>query len=134
VPIALAELEGARHRYVDCGHSDLPLSDRVIGGTLDLLKTGTTRRFAATARVRHAARARVCDAELREEYQGKVDWPHMSPEERRIFLDTLNEPPRRLRPRPSTGRGSSPRNRPKRATSRPAKPAPAKRRKRRPAR
>jgi pimeloyl-ACP methyl ester carboxylesterase len=70
VPIALAELEGARHRYLDCGHSDLPLSDRVIAGTLDLLRTGTTRRFAAKPRLRRAARAGVRDAELRQEYQG----------------------------------------------------------------
>ncbi|HKU91153.1 MAG TPA: hypothetical protein VJP84_15270 [Steroidobacteraceae bacterium] len=133
VPIALAELAGARHRYVDCGHSDLPLSDRVIAGTLDLLRTGSTRRFAARPKIRRAARVRVRDAELRQEYQGKVDWPHMSPEERRIFLDTLNEPPRRLRPRPTTARGSSPRSRPKRP-ARVAKPATARRRRRRPAR
>ena len=134
VPIALAELEGARHRYLDCGHSDLPLSDRVIAGTLDLLKSGSTRRFAAKPRIRRAARARVRDAELRQEYQGKVDWPHMSPEERRIFLDTLNEPPRRLRPRPTTGRGSSPRNREKRPGPRRATPVSAKRPRHRPSR
>jgi pimeloyl-ACP methyl ester carboxylesterase len=134
VPIAFAELEGARHRYLDCGHSDLPLSDRVIAGTLDLLKTGSTRRFSAKPHVRRAARARVRDSELRQEYLGKVDWPHMSPEERRIFLDTLNEPPRRLRPRPSTARGSSPRSRAKRPSPRRAKPASAKRPRRRPSR
>ena len=134
VPVALAELEGARHRYLDCGHSDLPLSDRVIAGTLDLLKTGSTRRFTAKPRIRRASRARVRDAELRQEYQGKVDWPHMSPEERRIFLDTLNEPPRRLRPRPATARGSSPRSRAERPGPRRAKPASAKRPRRRPSR
>jgi pimeloyl-ACP methyl ester carboxylesterase len=99
VPIALAELKGARHRYVDCDHSELPLSDRVIAGTIDLLKTGSTRRFAARPRIRSAARMRVRDADLRQENQGKVDWPHMSPEERRRFLDSLNEPPRRWRTR-----------------------------------
>lgn len=99
VPIALAQLDGAHQRYVDAGHSDLPLSDRVIAGTIDLLKTGSTRRFAVKPRIRSSSRRRVRDAELRREYLGKVDWPHMSPEERRIFLDTLNEPPRRLRPR-----------------------------------
>jgi hypothetical protein len=35
----------------------------------------------------------VSDQQLRQEYQGKVDWPHMTPEQRRVFLDTLNEPP-----------------------------------------
>jgi pimeloyl-ACP methyl ester carboxylesterase len=134
VPVALAELEGARHRYLDCGHSDLPLSDRVIAGTLDLLKTGSTRRFTAKPHIRRASRARVRDAELRQEYQGKVDWPHMSPEERRIFLDTLNEPPQRLRPRPPTGPGSSPRSRAKRPGSRRAKPVSTKRPRRQPSR
>jgi len=97
VPIELAQLDGARHRYVDCDHSDMPLSDRIIAGTIDLLKTGKTRRFAATPRIRRNTRRRVRDAQLRREYQGKVDWPHMSPEERRLFLDNLNEPPRSWR-------------------------------------
>ena len=134
VPIALAELDGARHRYIDCGHSDLPLSDRVIAGTVDLLRTGSTRRFAAKPRIRSGSRARVRDAELRQEYQGKVDWPHMSPEERREFLDTLNEPPRRLRPAPRPARGSSPPRRAKRVGRRPGTQAPVKRRQRRPSR
>lgn len=99
VPIELARLEGARHRYVDCDHGDLPLADRVIAGTIDLLKTGSTRRFAASPRIRRRTRVRVSDAELRRDYLGKIDWPHMSPDERRRFLDTLNEPPRRLRAR-----------------------------------
>ena len=47
VPIELARLAGARHSYVECGHSDMPLADRVIAGTIDLLKTGATQRFAA---------------------------------------------------------------------------------------
>ena len=94
MPIELARLEGARHRYVDCDHSDMPLSDRIIAGTIDLLKTGKTRRFAASPRIRRNIRRRVRDTQLRREYQGKVDWPQMSPEERRLFLDNLNEPPR----------------------------------------
>ena len=102
VPIALAQLPGARHRYVDCDHSDMPLSDRIIAGTIDLLNSGTTRRFSASPRIRRNMRTRVRDAELRRDYPGKVDWPHMSPEERRLFLDNLNEPPRRMRQR--TGR------------------------------
>jgi pimeloyl-ACP methyl ester carboxylesterase len=134
VPIALAGLPGARHRYVDCGHSDLPLSDRVIAGTIDLLKTGTTRRFANKPRIRRAAHVRVRDAELRQEYRGKIDWPHMSPEERRNFLDTLNEPPRRLRPAPAAPRRSSLPRRAPRVTRRRGKPGSAARPRRRPAR
>lgn len=106
VPIELARLPGARHAYVECGHSDMPLADRVIAGTLDLLRTGATQRFAAAPPLRRGALTRVRDAELRELFQGKIDWPHMTPEQRRLFLDTLNEPPpgrtHRKPQRPST--------------------------------
>jgi hypothetical protein len=94
VPMELARLPGARHYYVECGHSDMPLADRVISGTLDLLSTGATQRFAAAPPVRRGTLTRVRDTELRQQYQGKVDWPHMTPEQRRLFLDTLNEAPK----------------------------------------
>lgn len=99
VPLDLAQLEGAQHRYLDCGHSELPLDDGVIGCTVDLLESGRTRRFASTPRIRRHAPVLVRDAELRREYLGKVDWSSMTPTERREFLDTLNEPPRRTRSR-----------------------------------
>jgi hypothetical protein len=94
VPIALARMAGARHGYIDCGHSDLPLDDRVIAGTVELLSHGATRRFSERAPAFASATARVRDTELRALHCGKVDWPHMTPEERRLFLDTLNEAPR----------------------------------------
>jgi pimeloyl-ACP methyl ester carboxylesterase len=120
VPIELAQLEGAHHRYVDCNHSDLPLDDRVIAGTIDLLASGRTRRFTAAPRIRSTTRVRVRDAELRREYLGKVDWSHMTPAERRDFLDTLNEPPRRTQPRAAARRKA-------RKSRRAAKPARRKR-------
>ena len=94
VPVELARLPGARHSYVECGHSDMPLADRVIAGTLDLLSTGATQRFAAAPPLRRGSLTRVRDTELRQQYQGKIDWPQMTPEQRRLFLDTLNEAPR----------------------------------------
>jgi hypothetical protein len=94
VPIELARLAGARHSYVECGHSDMPLADRVIAGTADLLATGATQRFAAAPPVKRGSLTRVRDHELRAQYQGKIDWSHMTPEQRRLFLDTLNEAPR----------------------------------------
>jgi pimeloyl-ACP methyl ester carboxylesterase len=97
VPIELARLPGAQHSYVECGHSDMPLSDRVIAGTVELLESGATQRFTAEPLLQRGTIARVRDAELRELYLGKVDWAHMSPEERRLFLDTLNEAPQHLR-------------------------------------
>jgi hypothetical protein len=110
VPIELARLAGARHAYVECGHSDMPLADRVIAGTLDLLRTGATQRFAAAPPVRRALLTRVRDAELRELFQGKIDWPHMTPEQRRLFLDTLNEPPRGRTHRKPQRQGARPLN------------------------
>jgi CHAT domain-containing protein len=94
VPMELARLPGARHSYVECGHSEMPLVDRVIQGTLDLLSTGATQRFAAAPPIRRGNLTRVRDSELRELFQGKIDWSHMTPEQRRLFLDTLNEPPK----------------------------------------
>ena len=109
VPIELARLAGARHSYVECGHSDMPLADRVIAGTIDLLATGATQRFAAAPTVKRGSLTRVRDAELREQYQEKIDWPHMTPEQRRLFLDTLNEAPRgRAHQRPQRRPGSHP--------------------------
>ncbi|MEO8063690.1 MAG: CHAT domain-containing protein [Pseudomonadota bacterium] len=108
VPIELARLAGARHSYVECGHSEMPLADRVIAGVVDLLETGATQRFAASPPVKRGALTRVRDAELREQYLAKVDWPHLTPEQRRLFLDTLNEPPKgrthRRPQRPSAAR------------------------------
>jgi hypothetical protein len=94
VPVALAQLAGAQHGYVDCDHSDLPLDDRVIAGTVDLLSADASPRFAAAPLACDGATARVRDSELRELHRDKIDWPHMSPAERRQFLDTLNVAPR----------------------------------------
>jgi len=94
VPIALAQLEGAQHGYLDCDHSDLPLDDRVIAGTIDLLGGGSPRSFAPAPIAIDGSTARVRDSDLRAQHAGKVDWPHMTPAERREFLDTLNEAPR----------------------------------------
>jgi hypothetical protein len=94
VPIELARLPGARHSYVECGHSDMPLFDRVIAGATDLLSTGATQRFAAAPPLKRGSFTRVRDSELRQQYNEKIDWPQMTPEQRRLFLDTLNEAPR----------------------------------------
>ena len=109
VPVELARLPGARHSYVECGHSDLPLAAQVIAGTIDLLKTGASTRLASSPPLRRGALSRVRDTELREEYQGKIDWPRMTPAQRREFLDTLNEPPRgRMHRRPQRRAAAKP--------------------------
>jgi pimeloyl-ACP methyl ester carboxylesterase len=94
VPMALASLAGARNCYVECAHSDMPLDDRVVNGAIELLAAGATSYFAGSPPEIRGQRTVVRDAELRALYPGKMDWPHMSPAERRHFLDTLNEAPR----------------------------------------
>jgi hypothetical protein len=71
----------------------MPLADEVIGGTVELLEASGTVRFANEPVARPETVIRVRDSGLRELFNGKVDWPHMAPAQRREFLDTLNEPP-----------------------------------------
>ena len=66
----------------------------MIAGTIELLRTGATRRFAPDVPVLDGPSTRVRDSDLRALHQGKLDWPHMTPAERRQFLDNLNEAPR----------------------------------------
>ena len=83
----------------------------MIEGTVDLLETGATQRFAAAPPVKRGTLTRVRDTELREQYQGKIDWPQMTPEQRRLFLDTLNEAPRgRVHQRPQRAARAQPLN------------------------
>jgi len=94
VPVASAELEGARCAYAHVAHSELTRDPVVAAAVVDLLKSGTTarlpRRWASASR----ARARVSDAQLRRSHLDKVDWGALTPEQRRLFLENLNEPPR----------------------------------------
>jgi hypothetical protein len=94
VPMALATLAGADNCYVECAHSDMPLDDRVIDGAIELLATGAARQFSDAPPEIPPLRAVVRDADLSALHAGKVDWSHMTPAERRHFLDTLNEAPR----------------------------------------
>ena len=59
----------------------------------DLLRTGRTRRLKSHCSRGSRAEARISDSQLRRTHVEKVDWAHMEPDARRIFLQTLNEPP-----------------------------------------
>ncbi len=93
VPTACAELPGARSYYVDSAHSDLPRSSIVIDSVVDLLRDGITARLQPYRVARQRARVRWSDRELRALHTTKIDWTALTPEERRRFLDSLNEPP-----------------------------------------
>ena len=93
VPRDSACLPGARNFYARVAHSDLTRDPQVARAVADLIRTGTTRRLPADHSSASRARARVSDRQLRRTLTGKVDWAGLTPLERRLYLQNLNEPP-----------------------------------------
>jgi hypothetical protein len=79
--------------YAPVAHSDLTRDPVVAAAIVDLLVRGTSRRLPGSWRSRSWAQVQVSDRQLRRTHVGKVDWAALAPEERRMFLENLNEPP-----------------------------------------
>lgn len=94
VPARRAELAGAGTWYAAVSHGELARDPIVAGAIADLLQSGTTQRLPNSWQGRGRARARISDRALRRRHTAKVDWADLSPEERRLFLQNLNEPPK----------------------------------------
>jgi hypothetical protein len=93
VPSVRAELDGARTYYTTVAHSELT-RDRVVAQSVaDILRKGSTRRLESKRSRASKAQARISDSQLRRTHVDKVDWAHLEPDARRVFLQTLNEPP-----------------------------------------
>ncbi len=108
VPAISAALPGAPTHYVPVAHSDLTRDRAVAAAVVDLLRKGSTRRLPTKWTTTSRAEARITDRELRRTHVQKVDWAALEPDERRIFLQSLNEPPKlKLRVRPSGDRAAS---------------------------
>jgi pimeloyl-ACP methyl ester carboxylesterase len=98
VPTRCALLPGAPAYYVASSHSELARNANVARAIADLLLTGSTRRLEARWSSASRASARIGDTALRRTHAGKVDWAALEPQQRRAFLQQLNEPPKlRLR-------------------------------------
>jgi hypothetical protein len=98
VPTAHAELPGAQNYYAEVSHSELARDGKVAQAVADLLRGGRTRRLPQQWNYRGTAAARISDSALRRTHTGKVDWAALEADERRVFLQNLNEPPKlRLR-------------------------------------
>jgi hypothetical protein len=93
VPAISAALGGAPAHYAPVAHSDLTRDPVVAAAVVDLLRTGRTRRLPTRWSTASRAEARISDRQLRRTHAQKVDWAALEPEERRIFLENLNEPP-----------------------------------------
>ncbi|HYB33078.1 MAG TPA: alpha/beta fold hydrolase [Steroidobacteraceae bacterium] len=115
VPLVSAELAGARSFCARVAHSDLTRDPRVAAAVVELLERGATSRLPAKWVSRSRARAQVSDRRLRRGHAQQVDWGALNAEERRVFLQNLNEPPRftlrtpgrspRAGPHPAADRG-----------------------------
>jgi pimeloyl-ACP methyl ester carboxylesterase len=105
VPVASAQLPGARSVYARVAHSDLTRDRQVAAAVVDLLRSGATARLPASFTSANRAQATISDGELRRMHAEKVDWAALTSAERRLFLENLNDPPRlRLRVPPGPGR------------------------------
>lgn len=93
VPAKSAALPGAPAYYVPVAHSDLTRDRVVAAAVVDLLRNGSTRRLPTQWTTTSRAEARITDRQLRRTHVQKVDWAALEPDERRIFLQSLNEPP-----------------------------------------
>jgi hypothetical protein len=94
VPAVSAGLPGARNHYTLAAHSDLTRDPTVAAAVADLLHTGTTERLPSKWKSSSAAQAQISDRQLRRMHTGKVDWAGLEPDERREYLENLNEPPK----------------------------------------
>ncbi len=94
VPVAYAQLPGARTYYTTVAHSELARDASVAHAVADVLRTGETERLAGKWSSNGRAEAQISDTQLRRTHNDKVDFAHMEPEARQAFLRNLNEPPR----------------------------------------
>jgi pimeloyl-ACP methyl ester carboxylesterase len=94
VPAISAGLPGARNHYTPAAHSDLTRDPMVAAAVTDLLRTGSTDRLPSKWKSSSTAQAQISDRQLRRTHTQKVDWGGLEPDERREFLENLNEPPK----------------------------------------
>ncbi len=92
VPVSCARLEGARNFHAAVSHSDLTRDRTVAAAVVDLLRRGSTRRLPSEWRSASRAEAHVSDRDLGRTQVAKVDWSRLTPDQRREFLQDLNEP------------------------------------------
>jgi pimeloyl-ACP methyl ester carboxylesterase len=93
VPAISAALPGAPMHYAPVAHSDLTRDPVVAAAVVDLLSQGSTRKLPAKWTSTSRAQAQITDKQLRRTHTQKVDWAGLEPEQRRLFLQELNEPP-----------------------------------------
>jgi pimeloyl-ACP methyl ester carboxylesterase len=94
VPAVSAGLPGARNHYTLAAHSDLTRDPTVAAAVTDLLLTGRTKHLPSKWKSKSVVQATITDQQLRRMHKDKVDWAALEPDQRRVFLENLNEPPK----------------------------------------
>jgi pimeloyl-ACP methyl ester carboxylesterase len=108
VPAVSAGLPGARNHYTTAAHSDLTRDPTVAAAVTDLLLTGTTQHLPSKWKSKSVVQATISDQQLRLMHRDKVDWAALEPDERRVFLENLNEPPKLELKAPANRRSTAP--------------------------
>jgi pimeloyl-ACP methyl ester carboxylesterase len=98
VPAEFARAGADTTWYARVAHSDLPRDAGIAASVAELLRDGRCSSLPATYLPDTQVRGRVTDTQLRADFAVKLDWPHLSADERRRFLDSLNEPLEAYRP------------------------------------
>jgi len=93
VPALSARLEGAQTYFVACAHSELTRDPLIASAVADILKTGATRRLARRWSPRNRAVGRISDSALRLTHTEKLDLTTLDADARRLYMQSLNEPP-----------------------------------------
>jgi pimeloyl-ACP methyl ester carboxylesterase len=93
VPTNQALLPGARTYFTATAHSELTRDPEVAQAIADLLRSGRTRRLPTRRAHAGMTEARISDRQLRQTQIPKVEWSALPQTARRIFLQSLNEPP-----------------------------------------
>jgi len=107
VPTEQALLPGAHTYFTTAAHSELTRDHGVARAIADLLRDGKTRRLSTRRTQSGVAEARISDRQLRRTHIPKVNWSALPATARRIFLQSLNEPPAlKLRPPTRRARGA----------------------------
>lgn len=97
VTLASAQPDGGTCYLTNTLHGELPRSSQLVPVIADLLQTGRTSQLTPVPSVAQAPQQTgswVRAADLPRVSASKIDWSLMEPLERRIFLETLNDPPR----------------------------------------
>jgi pimeloyl-ACP methyl ester carboxylesterase len=92
VPAARASLPGSPAWYCNASHNELSRSPAVHAALLALLSGGQPQLLDAVPPLRGSLRT-VPEAELRRQFNEKIDWNQLDTSQRRAFLDSLNRAP-----------------------------------------